>query len=143
MNHRISAGVILVKNDSILMVNHKKPGHYDFWVAPGGGVLGVEDIEAAAQRELKEETGLSTNHIVLAYIEEFYKPTERECKFWFYSDNSSGHLKTEKASADRELIVSVEFIQQSELKELKVFPPIVLDQMWDDIALGFPSHKYL
>ena len=48
MNHRISAGVLVINQDKILLVNHKKPGHYDFWVAPGGGVLGTEDIESAA-----------------------------------------------------------------------------------------------
>jgi 8-oxo-dGTP pyrophosphatase MutT (NUDIX family) len=143
MKHRISAGVILVEDETILMVNHKKPGYYDFWVPPGGGVLGIEDIESAAKRELKEETGLTTSSIKLAYIEEFYKPEERGCKFWFYSNNSNGYLQVEPASAEREQIIDVQFIKRSNLSKLTVFPPIVLDQLWDDIKIGFTSPRFL
>jgi 8-oxo-dGTP diphosphatase len=143
MKHRISAGVIVIVDDTILMVNHNKPGCYDFWVPPGGGVLGVECIESAAARELKEETGLTASSLKLAYIEELYSPDERMCKFWYLASDSEGTLKTDQASVEREHIVDVRFLRRSELNELTVFPPVVLDRLWKDLKTGFQSPVYL
>lgn len=143
MNHRISAGVLVINQDKILLVNHKKPGHYDFWVAPGGGVLGTEDIKSAAIREVKEETGLTVDSLRLAYIEEFYKPNVRECKFWFCTNSSNGELHTEQKSAKRENITDVQFVSRSKLNDLTVFPSVVADQLWDDIEKDLLSPKYL
>lgn len=83
MKQRIAAGAIVLDGDSILMVNHKKVGIYDFWVAPGGGVIGTESLEQAAIREVKEETGLQVSSGPLLYIEEFWQPSQREVKFWY------------------------------------------------------------
>ena len=59
MQHRISAGAIVEDAaGQILLVRHVLPGKYDFWVAPGGGVQGREELAAAAIREVREETGL-------------------------------------------------------------------------------------
>ena len=53
MRHRISAGVIVDVDDRILLVRHLKPTVYDFWVPPGGGVEGTEDLRATVQREAR------------------------------------------------------------------------------------------
>lgn len=58
MNHRISAGARVENNGRLLLVRHRKQAAYDFWVAPGGGVQGAESLLAAAEREIREETGL-------------------------------------------------------------------------------------
>ena len=142
MKHRISTGVMVVQNNHILMVNHKVTGKYDFWVPPGGGVMGIETLQSAAVRELKEEAGISTDKLTLAYIEEMYTSEQRECKFWFFTDQYTGTLKTEKASAERESIVDVKFIAKEDLSQLVVFPPIVLEQLWKDIETGFSSPVY-
>jgi len=42
MKHRISVGVIVEQAERLLLVRHLKPGAYDFWVPPGGGVQGTE-----------------------------------------------------------------------------------------------------
>ncbi len=83
MKHRISAGAIVIHEQKILLVNHKKDGHYDFWVAPGGGVKGTETTEQTAIREVKEETGLDISVLKLAYIEELFNSEVRLCKFWY------------------------------------------------------------
>ena len=143
MKHRISAGVMVVQNNHILMVNHKVAGQYDFWVPPGGGVIGIETLQSAAVRELEEEAGVYTNKLTLAYIEELYTNKKRECKFWFYTDQYTGTIQTEKASAERESIVEAKFISREELSQLVVFPSVVLDQLWKDIETGFTTPAYL
>ena len=62
MKHRIAAGVIVEDEGRILLVRHSKPGVYDFWVTPGGGAEGTEDLLATAKREVFEECGLLVEH---------------------------------------------------------------------------------
>src|SRR6202008_1574188 len=83
MKPRIAAGVLLEHEGKVLLVHHRKAGAYDFWVAPGGGAEGVEDLRATARREAFEECGLHVEPGVIAYIEEFSNPHTRECKVWF------------------------------------------------------------
>ena len=78
MKHRIAAGVIVEEECRILLVRHMKPGAYDFWVAPGGGAEGTEDLIAAAKREVYEEAGLHIEPMRIAYIEELSTPHTRE-----------------------------------------------------------------
>lgn len=68
---------------SVLLVRSVLPERYDFWVAPGGGVQGAEDLATAARREAREETGLHVSIDRLLYIEELLQPGLRTCKFWF------------------------------------------------------------
>jgi 8-oxo-dGTP pyrophosphatase MutT (NUDIX family) len=70
MKHRIAAGVIVESNGRILLVQHRKPGAYDFWVAPGGGANASEDLHATARREVLEECGLHGEPRQLIYIED-------------------------------------------------------------------------
>ena len=57
---RAAARVLLLseQNRALLLEAQDAPGENRWWVAPGGGLLPGESFEAAAQRELHEETGL-------------------------------------------------------------------------------------
>ena len=72
MRHRIAAGALVVEGDRLLLVHHRRPGAYDFWVAPGGGVSGAEELPHAAAREVVEETGLQVEVAALAYVEDHW-----------------------------------------------------------------------
>lgn len=61
INMIISAGIILIKDGSILLLRNRK-GHIDF---PKGHVEEGESILEAAIREFKEETGLSDKDIYI------------------------------------------------------------------------------
>jgi 8-oxo-dGTP diphosphatase len=99
MKHRIAAGIIVEEQGRILLVHHTKPGVYDFWVAPGGGAEGNEDLFATAKREVFEECGLHVEPQQLAYIEEFSNPHTRECKLWFTGRVVGGSLSTAASEA--------------------------------------------
>ncbi|MEE2771843.1 MAG: NUDIX hydrolase [Bacteroidota bacterium] len=56
----------------VLLVQRKNDPFKDQWALPGGFVDEGEDLEAAARRELKEETGIEVPHI--EQVQAFGKP---------------------------------------------------------------------
>ena len=148
MKHRISAGALVTKDGKLLLVNHRKEGHYDFWVAPGGGVIGTETLQEAALREVKEETGLNVHIGKLAYIEEAHTPEVgaevRNCKFWFHAQAEPlQEISVEAREAVEEGIVAAAFLSPAEFGSKTVFPPVVCTEFWEDLEAGFPEPKYL
>lgn len=144
MKHRISAGALVVHDDKILMVRHKREGRYDFWVAPGGGVCPGEDASSASIREALEEAGIEVRPLKLAIVEELENPEEKGCKLWFYCEMTGGALSTEVESATRESIVDAQFLSREDLIGKTVFPPIITEErFWESMRAGFPETIYL
>lgn len=143
MKQRISAGAIVVHEKKILLVNHKRLARYDFWVAPGGGVEGLETLEETAIREVKEESGIDIRINRLAYIEELYNKTIRICKFWFIGDYIGGELRTDEASKLNEFIVGAKFLARDEIRNIRAFPSIIRDGFWTDFKSNLSAPRYL
>lgn len=143
MKHRIAAGVIVEHNDKILLVRHTKLGAYDFWVSPGGGAEGTEDLLATAKREVFEESGLHVEPLQIAYIEELLNPTTRECKIWFTGRLIGGTLSTEAHEAKREHITEAAWLSRSEFEGKTVFPPMLHTEYWKDRENGFALPRYV
>ena len=59
---RRSARVVLLDPDRRVLLFHldasSDPAGHGYWYLPGGGRMPLESIEAAARRELREETGI-------------------------------------------------------------------------------------
>lgn len=70
---KLGVGVI-IKRDSLLLLGKRKSKlGYDTWGPPGGLRNQGESIEEAAQREVREEVGLSLkNIVVIAVIENLF-----------------------------------------------------------------------
>ncbi len=143
MNHRIATGVIVENDNRILLVRHAKRGVYDFWVAPGGGAQGQEDLISAAKREVFEETGLHVEPLQLAYIEEFSNPHTRECKVWFTGRLLGGTINTEAVEAKREHITEAAWLSRSDFEGKTVFPPMLHGDYWKDRENGFAFPRYV
>jgi 8-oxo-dGTP diphosphatase len=144
MNHRISAGMIILDSaDRVLMVRHRVEARYDFWVTPGGGVKGSETLEQAAEREVLEETGLRAKAEQLVYIEEFYNPETRHCKFWFLGKAVQGPIDVSAPEARDEFIVEAAWLTQSEINNRQVFPEFMPRRFWHDLAKGHKFPEYL
>jgi 8-oxo-dGTP diphosphatase len=143
MKHRIAAGVIVEHDDRILLVRHVKPGVYDFWVAPGGGAEGTEDLLATAKREVFEESGLHVEPLKLAYVEEFSNPNTRECKLWFTGRLLGGTISTEAHEAKREHITEAAWLSKSEFEGKTVFPHMLHGDYWKVREAGFAFPRYV
>jgi ADP-ribose pyrophosphatase YjhB (NUDIX family) len=143
VRHRIAAGAIVENGDRILLVRHRRAGHYDFWVCPGGGVQGEEELSVTAAREVREESGLEVRITDLLYVEELFDPEQRNVKFWFAAQYISGVLSTEHDEARKEHIAQANWLSRSEFEGKTVFPPVMLQRYWQDREHGFPSVVHL
>jgi 8-oxo-dGTP diphosphatase len=139
MVHRISCGALVVREGKILLVRHVRPNRYDFWAAPGGGVEGSEELEAAAEREVLEETGLVVRASRLAYIDHLWNQTDRTVKFWFLADYVSGERNVSANPAEGEFIVAAEWFPLDTLPAGHVFPEPLRERFRDDLTIGFPA----
>jgi 8-oxo-dGTP diphosphatase len=143
MKHRIAAGVIVEEEGRILLVRHVKQGIYDFWVAPGGGAEGTEDLFATARREAFEETSYQIEPVQLAYIEEVSSSSTRHCKVWFTGRLVSGSIHAKVSVANQEHIVESAWLSRNDFEGKHIFPPMLLDQYWQDKLTGFASPRYV
>jgi ADP-ribose pyrophosphatase len=55
---RVAVGAVVFHNDRILLVKRSNPPSEDLWAIPGGRVMLGESLQAAAKREILEETGI-------------------------------------------------------------------------------------
>jgi ADP-ribose pyrophosphatase YjhB (NUDIX family) len=143
MQHRISAGAIVESGKRILVVRHVRPGKYDFWVAPGGGVQGSEELTTAAEREVREESGLNVKAEELLYIEELIKPGTRHCKFWFRARLLGGELSTAALEAKAEYITEAAWLTQDEIRTKVVFPPVLESTYWEARSRSYTCPVHL
>ncbi|OKK04744.1 hypothetical protein AMK26_15705 [Streptomyces sp. CB03234] len=55
----VGVGALLLRSDGAVLIGHRiKPGEPESWCLPGGHVEAGETFEAAAAREIAEETGI-------------------------------------------------------------------------------------
>ena len=139
MKHRISAGVLALRDNRILLVRHFRSGIHDFWAGPGGGVEGAEQLHEAAEREAFEETGLRVRAKALAYIDELVDDWGRIVKFWYLADFVSGQIDTSANPADGEAISEAGWFARDGLPAGHVFPEILRNRFWDDVTTGFQA----
>jgi 8-oxo-dGTP diphosphatase len=129
---RISAGALVEHQGRVLLVHHLRPGRYDFWVAPGGGVKADESYEQAARREVHEETALQVQVGALRYIEDLVSPECRYVKFWFSAELLGGRLDSSHPEARAEHVVEAAWLGRDDFAGRHVFPPVLLGRYWAD-----------
>lgn len=70
---RLTADVVVIGDDGagvpyVLLIRRRRNPYRDCWALPGGHVTPGEEVEAAARRELAEETGLVADRLTLVGV---------------------------------------------------------------------------
>ena len=143
MRYGISTGIIVVQDRRLLLVHHYKRGTFDFWVPPGGSLIGNESIYDCALRETFEETGLEIEPNKIVYIQEFVQGDYHFCKFFILSRVIKGKISLSNRPAGEDFLIDARFLSKSEVAEVNIKPDILKDQFWDDLLHGFPTVRYL
>ena len=143
MKHRISAGAIIEHEGRILLVRYRAAGGVEFWVAPGGGAEGTEDLPDAARRETKEETGIDIHVDRMLYVEEFHDAVTRFCKVWFTASLTGETVPRRTPGAAAEGIVEAAWLSRDEICARIVFPDVLKGRYWEDRNAGFATVHHL
>ena len=84
--YRPCAGIMIINDAGLIFVGQRIDSTAEAWQLPQGGIDDGEDAQAAALRELGEETGIAPGHVTLiaeAPGEYFYDlPDELIGKVW-------------------------------------------------------------
>jgi len=84
--YRLCAGVMLLNREGQVFVGQRLDSTLEAWQMPQGGIDPGEDAQAAALRELREETGVAADKVELiaqAPDELYYDlPPELAAKVW-------------------------------------------------------------
>ena len=73
----VGIGIIVLRPDAVLLVRRARPPGQGSWSLPGGAQKLGETAEAAARRELAEETGLKAGALLLAGCVDSIHPDEQ------------------------------------------------------------------
>jgi ADP-ribose pyrophosphatase YjhB (NUDIX family) len=149
MKHRIRAAALVVSNGRLLLVRHRHPQTgTDWWVPPGGGLEQGESIFQCAERETYEESGVTLELDRIMYIGEFIDLEQGHHNLEvfilarsFQGELTTGNLRPE--DLDSGYVKEARFLSPAEMRDLTVFPEILKDGFWRDLAAANTGVKYL
>jgi len=72
----VGVGVVVFRNEEVLLVKRKKAPYKGQWSIPGGKQRLGETVTKAARRELMEETGVEVNELTLIDVIDIIVPDE-------------------------------------------------------------------
>ncbi len=80
----VGIGVIVLKDDTVLLVRRGKPPNIGSWTLPGGAQEVGETAEQAGRRELLEETGISVGPMVFtAHVDNIRRDRDGRVQFHY------------------------------------------------------------
>lgn len=96
----VGIGIVLLRPDAVLLVRRGNPPALGSWSLPGGGQELGETAEAAARRELAEETGLTAGPLVLiANVDSIHRDSSGRIEYHYTIIDFAGIWKTGEARA--------------------------------------------
>lgn len=128
---RVRVAAIVPKDDSLLLVRHRK-GADTYWLLPGGGLDYGEQLAECAAREVAEETGLSIEIEKPLFLSEAIAPDKRRhiLSVVVLARLMGGEIGT----ADDAIIEEVAFVPFADLPGLTLYPAIA-----DEILAAWKS----
>lgn len=121
MNPRVGAAVIVQREDRVLLVRRRNPPNEGLWVPPGGRIEFGEPWRHAAEREVREETGLEIAITVseVPYVLEILGFEQHRIILYARALIMGGNLKAASDATD------ARFLAWGELWKMDISPPVM------------------
>ena len=130
---RVRVGTVVLDRSSLLLVEHRK-GARGYWLLPGGGLELGETFFACAEREVREETGLTVRAERVVYLSEAIAPDGgRHIVNVFVKATLLGGAL---AVPTDDIIAAVRWVPLDEVPGLPLYPAIA-DALLTSAAEGF------
>jgi ADP-ribose pyrophosphatase YjhB (NUDIX family) len=115
------AGVLVVRDDRVLMVRHERSGRYR-WELPSGLVDAGETFEQAAEREALEETGVAVaiTTLLCVAVMEVASTDYRGVNLYYRAEAASD--VTPRPSAKKERISAAAYQDLAALQPSQIHP---------------------
>jgi 8-oxo-dGTP diphosphatase len=118
---QLRVAAIIVRGTQILLVEHRKRGEH-YWVLPGGRLEGLETLEAALRRELREELSLDVRVGELVIVSEMLAPDRHVVNLMFHAEIGEGaEPRLDRADP---VLAGWQWVSTDQLPRLDFRPPI-------------------
>jgi ADP-ribose pyrophosphatase YjhB (NUDIX family) len=118
---QLRVAAIVVRGTQILLVEHRKRGEH-YWVLPGGRQEGLETLEAALRRELREELSLDARVGELVIVSEMLAPDRHVVNLMFHAEIGEGaEPRLDRADP---VLAGWQWVSTDQLPRLDFRPPI-------------------
>lgn len=117
---------LIKKGDTYLLVQEEQPSAYGLWNLPAGHVDKGEELEAAAIREAKEETGFDVR--LVKQIEIYHEKAAKTVKHVYLAEIIGGELTPQEGE-----ILAVKWQTLNEIKQLNDAGKLRAPWVWDCI----------
>ncbi|MFC1668917.1 NUDIX domain-containing protein [Spirochaetota bacterium] len=118
---RVRVAGILINDDKLLLISHKKDGDV-YWLLPGGGVNFGESLEEGLKREFLEELNIHVQVHDVALINDSIAPSgERHIINICFNCSYTGG---EYTVGNEERLQKYDFFSRDDLESIKVYPPV-------------------
>ena len=77
MNPVAGVGAVIIKDNHVLLVKRSNPPKLGLWCIPGGKIKFGESLQQAAEREIKEETGITIRAGSPVYVFDLIMPDQK------------------------------------------------------------------
>ena len=129
--HRIAAGGLIFKEDTVLLVRYRDRYGGTFLVGPGGGLEQEENILQAIIRETNEETGITVAPKRVVAIEDLLTSHYKIIKVWMVCYFVAGEVHPTKA-AEEEGIIEADWFTKEQLTSEVVYPTPLMEHTWEE-----------
>jgi 8-oxo-dGTP diphosphatase len=125
----------------VLLMRRFKAGRGEYYVVPGGSVEDGESLEAAAVRELSEETGVAFR--LTGKLYESVNPSSNRVGHYFAAQWNSGEPHLHAQSPESVERQSAEnryqplWVAAGQVCGLPLFPSVIRDRLCQDLLKGF------
>jgi len=128
---RLRGAAVCIRDGKVLLVRHERPEALEpYWVPPGGGVMAGETLQAAALRELREETGYGGEIVGVYGFREVFKSAGTVFEVFFRVGLREDAPESPRCEPEK-VLKEARWFTAEELRGLRVYPEAIAEWLRD------------